>query len=332
MSYCCDQNASQLKTHLENCKHESRVVVYNGAGSSGFPSLRDSPAMFDKVSIVCIASSYGVSFLLEVSRLFFRLPVRLVVMLGFAFAGLVAHSIVLIRDAQPGFAAGVPFSNWHLWFLLAAWIVAAVYLALASTRPQASLGIFMLPVVFGLLTASHMASREEFTRDSAHASWGMIHGIALLLGTVSMAFGFIAGSMYWIQSYRLKHKLLPMRGFQLPSLEWLQSVNKQTLYWSSCFVTGGLFAGFILNAIRQVVPWNDQVILSSSVLLAWLMIATLFELFYKPAQQGRKVAYLTVASFVFLALVLALALSGNSAHTRHSESSSTTSSIPEEAP
>jgi hypothetical protein len=36
---------------------------------------------------------------------------------------------------------------------------------------------------------------------------------------------------------------------------------------------------------------------------------------YKPAQQGRKVAYLTVASFVFLALVMALFVLGKTEHT-----------------
>jgi ABC-type uncharacterized transport system permease subunit len=270
--------------------------------------------MFEKVSIVCIASSYGVAFLLEVSRLFFRLPVRLVVMLGFAGAGLFAHGLVLYRDALPGFAAGVPFSNWHLWYLLAAWLVAAVYVVLASSRPQAALGIFMLPLVFGLLTGAELASRDEFTRDSASASWGLIHGVALLLGTVTMGCGFVAGVMYWIQSYRLKHKMLPSPGFRLPSLEWLHGATRQALYWSTTFVAGGLFAGFVLNSLRQVVPWSDRVIVSSGVLLAWLLAATLFEVLYKPAQQGRKVAYLTVASFVFLVLVLLLTFSGDAAH------------------
>ncbi len=71
-----------------------------------------------------------------------------------------------------------PFSNWHLWYLLAAWIVAAAYVALASSRPQASVGIFILPVVFRLAYSLALASREEFTRDSAHTLWGMIHGMA----------------------------------------------------------------------------------------------------------------------------------------------------------
>jgi hypothetical protein len=62
------------------------------------------------------------------------------------------------------------------------------------------------------------------------------------------------------------------------------------------------------------VPWTDSVVLSSAVLLVWLLAATLFEWLYKPAQQGRKVAYLTVASFLFLALVVAMLLAGGSEH------------------
>jgi hypothetical protein len=271
--------------------------------------------MFEKVTIVCIVSSYGLALLLEIARLVFRWQVRPIVTLGWGLAGLLAHSIVLWRDAQPGFAAGIPLSSWHLWYLLAAWLLTVIYLAMAFGRSQTSLGIFMLPVILILAYASHVAQRTEFPRSYAHQGWGMIHGVALLLGTVTASLGFVAGVMYLVQSYRLKHKLPPRPGFRLPSLEWLQGASKQMLYASSCFVAGGMFAGIILNIIRREVSWTDRVVVSSGVLLAWLVAATLFELLYKPAQQGRKVAYLTVASFIFLAMVLALALSGDKPHT-----------------
>ena len=51
--------------------------------------------------------------------------------------------------------------------------------------------------------------------------------------------------------------------------------------------------------------------------LAGLLAATAFEWLYKPAQQGRKVAYLTVASFVFLAIVMAMLVGS-----RHAQASS----------
>jgi hypothetical protein len=139
----------------------------------------------------------------------------------------------------------------------------------------------------------------------------MIHGLMLLAGTVAVSFGFIAGLMYLVQSWRLKHKLPPQAGFKLPSLEWLQTINKQSLAFSSIFIAAGLLAGIVLNATKAGgpgagVPWTDSVVIGSSVLLVWLVAATVFEWLYKPAQQGRKVAYLTVASFVFLAMVMAL--------------------------
>ena len=271
------------------------------------------------ISLVCFGTSYAVTLALEVSRLFFRLPVRLVVMLAFAAMGLVLHTIYLWLRFQAAIASGNPLSSWHDWFLLAAWILAAVYLGLAISRPQTLVGLFMLPVVLGLVgMAATFPKTSRFTPDRALQFWGVVHGSMLLLGTVTVSLGFVAGLMYLVQAWRLKHKLLPQAGFRLPSLEWLQSVSKQSLVYSSFFVALGLVAGIVLNTIkfrdRGGVPWTDSVIVSSACLLVWLLAATIFEWAYKPAQQGRKIAYLTVASFVFLALVMAMLVFGGSQH------------------
>jgi hypothetical protein len=62
------------------------------------------------------------------------------------------------------------------------------------------------------------------------------------------------------------------------------------------------------------VPWSDPLVYSSAILLAWVFLATAFNALYKPARHGRKVAYLTVASFVFLAMVLAVLVLSDSQH------------------
>ncbi len=76
------------------------------------------------------------------------------------------------------------------------------------------------------------------------------------------------------------------------------------------------FAGFVLNAIRQSGSLERPNHSFQQRALDLLLVATLFEIFYKPAQQGRKVAYLTLASFVFLVLVLTLTLTSSSTHAR----------------
>ena len=51
--------------------------------------------------------------------------------------------------------------------------------------------------------------------------------------------------------------------------------------------------------------WTDPVVLSLAAMLVWLIAAEVFRLVYPAARRGRKVAYLTLASFVFLVIALA---------------------------
>jgi CDP-diglyceride synthetase len=122
--------------------------------------------------------------------------------------------------------------------------------------------------------------------------------------------------MYLVQSHRLKRKLPPRQGLRLPSLEWLQNANKRALMVSSWLLAVGLLAGVAMNVVKghEGMAWTDPVVWTSGMLFIWLVIILAFESLYKSARQGRKVAYLTLASFVFLALVLGIVLVGPSQH------------------
>ena len=67
-----------------------------------------------------------------------------------------------------------------------------------------------------------------------------------------------------------------------------------------------------------VVLWSDPVVWSSTLLATWMAIVAIFNFTYKPARQGRKVAYLTMGTFLFLAMTLAALLAG---HRQGSDSS-----------
>jgi ABC-type uncharacterized transport system permease subunit len=270
--------------------------------------------MLSHVSIICFAASYSVALLVEFSRLLFRAPIRHLLTVGFTAAGLFAHSGYLVMRSNPDPQQAPPLSSWFDWLLLIAWGVVVVYLVLAVRRPQAAVGVFMLPLVLLLIgVASQFRDAEPFPRSQA---LGLIHGTTLLLGSVVVMLGFLAGAMYLVQSHRLKRKLPPRPGFKLPSLEWLQRANKHSLVVSSCLLAAGLVSGTLLNLTKRQagLPWTDPVVWTSGILFLWLFAVLLFESLYKPAQQGRKVAYLTLASFVFLALVVAMALVGPSRH------------------
>jgi hypothetical protein len=280
--------------------------------------------MLSGISITCFASSYAVTLVLEASRLFLRLPIRWIVMILFAAAGLFAHTVYLatLTRQELQTANVTPLATWYDWCLMAAWVLAASYLVLAVRRPATTVGIFLLPLVLALIGTGHAVRQlPPFDRVQAASYWAVLHGIMLLLGTVVAALGFAAGVMYLLQSYRLKRKLPPRPGFRLPTLEWLQRVNRRAL-WLSTFLLGlGLVAGLALNLIRQsdrdgTVSWTDPVVISSGVLFLWLAMALICESLYKPARAGSKVAYVTMSSFVFLVLVLCLVLLGQHGITR----------------
>ncbi|HET6878762.1 MAG TPA: cytochrome c biogenesis protein CcsA [Pirellulales bacterium] len=274
--------------------------------------------MLAGTSIFCFAASYAVALLLEGSRLFFRSGVRGAILLGFGAAGFFDHTIFLVYRAS---SEPMPLASEFDWYLVAAWLLAAVYLYLTLHFPRTASGLFTLPLILGLVAvAAKFANRQPFAQTKASQFWGTIHGTFVLLGTVAVLVGFVAGLMHLVQSYRLKHKLPAAQGFQLPSLEWLERTNSRATIFSALALAVGFVSGLLLNLVNrserpgESLPWNDPVISSSGALLAWMVAAALFSIFYRPARQGRKVAYLTVASFLFLAAVLGYQLAAPTVH------------------
>ena len=276
--------------------------------------------MLAGIQIFCFAASYSVALALEVSRLFFRASIRIALTIGFAIAGVIAHSLYLVNATLES-SDILPLSSWYHWCLIASLVLALVYIYLALSRPGNTVGIFILPMVLGMIGLAYVfQNADPFPRRDAIFRVGMVHGISLLLGTVAALLGFSAGLMYLMQDYRLKHKLPPKPGLRLPSLEWLHTTNERALVTSGLFLLVGLGSGAILNLYRSVetpemaLSWNDPVVWFSALLFTWLSAALLFNLFYKPAREGHKVVYLTLASCILLALVMTVVLFSSSAH------------------
>lgn len=274
--------------------------------------------MLSRVTVVCFAGSYLVALALELSRLVLRSSLRGLLMLGFAAAGLVAHTAFLFYQAERINAqlhgVGLPLSSTQHWYLTAAWLLAATYLFLAISHPRVQFGLFFLPLVLALIGVGHyLADPSPASSPPDPSIWGLIHGVSLLLATVAVLVALVAGVMYLGQSQRLKRKATPPRGLYLPSLEWLQRVNGRGLNVGMAMLAVGIVSGIVLNIIyaerhQRFVPWTDPVIVSTGGMFAWLAGCRLAGWAYRPAREGRKVAYLTVVSFIFLVLALAVGL------------------------
>jgi ABC-type transport system involved in cytochrome c biogenesis permease subunit len=260
--------------------------------------------MIARITIFCFFASYGVTLALEITRLFFRSGVRGALMLGFAGAGFFAHTMFLVnRWTREGH---VPLSSEFDWFLVAAWLLALCYLTLVFFHPRNSIGIFCLPLVLGLVVAAWFRpDQEPLTQVPGLGLWTWLHAGSLLVGSVAVMIGFAAGLMYLLQAYRLRHKLPPRPGFELPSLEWLGRLSERAIVASVIFLLCGFATGVVRSRLRYgSVLWSDPVVWSSCLLSVWMATVAVFNFVYKPARQGRKVAYLTVGTFLFLVLTL----------------------------
>jgi hypothetical protein len=262
--------------------------------------------MLAGISITCFAASYALAWALELVRVVLRRRTPLVLVLAAGVAGLTAQTLFLWHRATT--TAASPLSSWYDWYLVAAWVLALLYFYLALVYPRNALGVFVLPCVLLLVgLATTTGSQEPFPRAEAARTWGWLHGGLLLVGAVMGLCGFVFGVLYLWEARRLRRHRLPPRGIGLPSLEWLQAANERTLVASVLLLVLGFLAGVVSNLVNDaLVSWSDPVVWSSAVLCVWMVVVALFQALYKPARTGRKVAYLTVASFLLLVAILAL--------------------------
>jgi ABC-type uncharacterized transport system permease subunit len=269
--------------------------------------------MLIHVQIFCFLASYTIALLLEATRLWFRSGVRGVVMLGFVVAGWTAHTLYLYNAAVG--TAGSPLSSNQDWLLVAAWIMVMVYFYLACYHPATHFGIFLLPLTLGLIGAARFADPNPVLREPASRIWSIIHVTSILLATVTVLVGFAAGLMYLEQADRLKRRRQPFLKLKLPSLEWLQIVNGRTVMASMLLVGVAVVSGIVLNRLSgNTVPWSNPVTLGTVAMFAWLLLHVIIGAFYRPIRRGRKVAYLTMVSFIFLIALVVLVVFVNTKH------------------
>ncbi len=271
--------------------------------------------LLSRVTISCFGFSYALAWALELARVSFRARIRHGLSIGCVALGLVAHTSFLIFQARIDLGQGTVFGSWHAWGLILAWLLAVASLLVMIRFPKLAYATFLLPLVLASIgVAGRLRSLPSFTPEGTLSIWGFVHGMALLLGTVGVCVGFLAGLMYLLHAEQLKRKRAPWRGLPLPSLERLQRTGERSLVVSSALLAVGLLSGIVLNLLRSdrnrmAIEWSDPVVWTSGVLLAWLLGTLIFQGMYRPARHGRKVAYLVVASFLFLLLELALVVS-----------------------
>ncbi len=258
--------------------------------------------MLSGVSVSCFLFSYMVVLLMEASRFFLKLPARSFLLIAMLSAGVVAHTIFLGNEIA---SSETLLGNWFQWTVLSAWGLSVACLFVTVRNPERSMGLFIVPVILGLIAlAQLLRPLDPFPTQTTESVWKNIHGVSLLVGTMFISLGFAFSLMYLVQSYRLKSKGRRRSVLKLPTLEFLQSMNRMSLFLTTACLGIGLLSGIVLNINRDAAIWFSGGVLLTFVLFAIALVATLAELSSVGSLGGRKSAYLSIASVFLLALVL----------------------------
>jgi ABC-type transport system involved in cytochrome c biogenesis permease subunit len=256
--------------------------------------------MLDRVTIVCFLASYTAALGLELLYQFRPREVVRWLALAFGAAGLTAQTIFLAVQRPP--------LIWQFgWMLFLAWILAIFYLIGSLHHRRLSWGLFVLPLVLGLVGLGAAFGPADPRGDNLlpiQDAWGAIHAGLLLLAAVGLCVGFLASLMYLVQAHRLRAKTLPGQGLRLWSLERLEAMNRRAIVLAFPLLTAGMVLGIILMVQDRLPGWSDPRLLASAIL--WLTFAVLLYLRYGYHLRGRQVAVLTILTFALLVGCLVL--------------------------
>jgi ABC-type transport system involved in cytochrome c biogenesis permease subunit len=258
------------------------------------------PAYLERITIFCFAASYGVALALEIWHLLAPRPILRLIGIGFGAAGLLAHSLYAVVQPLP---LAAPQGS----LLFLAWILAVFYLYGSIHHYRLAWGLFVLPLVLGLVVLAALLPPQGTSTVSAGEwapHWGMIHGILVLLAGVGICVAFVYSVMYLVQVQRLRAKLPPTQGMKMMSLERLETINRKAILLAFPLLTAGLIVGVALQWQngQTLADWDSPKILSALGL--WLVFAILLYLRYGAHARGRQVALLTVLAFAILICTL----------------------------
>jgi ABC-type uncharacterized transport system permease subunit len=273
------------------------------------------------VTLFCFLASYAVALGLEGVRFVRRWTVNRFLMVAFAVAGLVAHTIYLVERSR---AADLPplLSSSHDWLLVLAWLTVLFYIVLTAADPNLVVGPFLLPLTLVFITASAFVSDSPNTMLAAARGWKMLHATLLVLGIAGVSVGFVLGLMYLVQHYRLRHKRAMANGLTLPNLERLGRLNWWAVVLSVPLLTLGIGTGvgliFAADAEQPRLALTDPVVVGNGV--AWLVMVLFFTwLLATRRPLGKQVAWMTIwaCGFLLVAIIGLQLLSGRFLDTRH---------------
>ena len=195
-----------------------------------------------------------------------------------------------------------PVNNLYEATTFIAWTIVAAYLVLGLFHRVRFLGAFASPILFAIGVFALMPDLDKHSAKPEFSGGATsLHAALILLAYGAFGLSAVAGLMYLSQEHDLKfHKLRAILSL-LPPIERLEFTASRLLLAGFVLLTLGLGVGAMTLEKRGGGNYfSDAKVIWS--LFVWLLYLTLLVMRWKFSQVGRRFAWGTIASFVFVLL------------------------------
>ncbi len=184
-----------------------------------------------------------------------------------------------------------------------AWSVALVYLALEVFTRVKAIGLYVLPVVIGLLVGALIEyEAPRGLMPALRSDIVVLHVIVMLTAVGALYVAGGAAIIYLVEEWQLKRRRLGGVLGRLPSLATLDRLIFHATLLGLPFLTMGMAAGVIRAETFDVEQWwfDPMVVLSVG---AWAVYAVLLWGRLRADWGGKHVAWLAVAGLVLMLVI-----------------------------
>ncbi len=204
----------------------------------------------------------------------------------------------------------VPFANPSRAVSTFVWLLALSYLYLEITTDERAMGVFIMPMLFGLQSIPAVWPGVERMDPVLDSPWFWVHVSSLLFAYASLGLAGVLGLTYVMQFKEIKKKHLGYLYTRLPSLQTLDVMNSRAVAIGWVFLTVGVVVGAVWTGQAralapddpnlQAMSLNDPKILMA--MLTWAVYS--FGMFARRTMgwSGRRAAWLSAFGFAIVLL------------------------------
>ena len=207
---------------------------------------------------------------------------------GFVLHSTVLHTLFFGTDHTP-------LSSLFEVMVFFAWGLILAFLFVEYVYRIPVLGSFVLPLaVLALIVAASVKRDLQVLEPVLSNIW--LHVAMIVSGTVAFALAFVAGIMYLVQERLLKSKRFIPMYYKLPPLDFLDDLNRKSIFLGFPLLTLGIMAGLVwANLVSgSYWTWEPKQI---STALTWLFYLIVLLGRVMIGWRAKRAAYLTIIGF-----------------------------------